>query len=66
MSKKSMVRVRLLFVDEGGYHHDEVSIPAAAVDAYDRLIDVFMEDDGVQKKMFVDVERLCSAVIVEE
>lgn len=66
MSKKGQVRVRLLFVDEGGYHHDEVTIPAKAVEAYDRLIDVFMEDEAVQKSLFVDVERLCSAVIVEE
>ena len=66
MSKKKLVRVRLLFVDEGGYHGDEVSIPAAVVEKYDRLIDVFMEDDEVQKAMFVDVERLCSAVIVED
>ena len=66
MSKKNRVRVRLLFVDEGGYHHDEVSIPAEAVEAYDRLIDVFMEDEAVQKSMFVDVERLCSAVVLEE
>jgi len=66
VSKKGRVRVRLLFVDEGGYHHEEVSIPGTAVDAYDRLIDVFMEDEAVQKSVFVDVERLCSAVIVDE
>ena len=66
MSKKGQVRVRLLFADEGSFHHEDVAIPAAAVDAYDRLIDVFMEDEAVQKTMFVDVERLCSAVIVEE
>jgi hypothetical protein len=66
VSKKKQVRIRLLFVDEGGYHDDEVTIPADVVEKYDRLIDVFMEDEGVQKSMFVDVGRLCSAVIVEE
>ena len=66
MSKKGHVRVRLLFADEGAFHHEDVTIPEAAVGAYDRLIDVFMEDEAVQKSMFVDVERLCSAVIVEE
>jgi len=66
VSKKNQVRVRLLFVDEGGYHQEEVSIPAKVVEGYDRLIDVFMEDEGVQKSLFVDVSRLCSAVVVEE
>ena len=66
MSKKDQVRVRLLFVNEGSYHHEEVTIPGAALDAYDRLIDFLQEDEGVQKVLFVDVGRLCSAVIVDE
>lgn len=66
MSKRDQVRVRLLFVDEGSYHHEEVTVPGAALDAYDRLIDLLREDEGVQKVLFVDVGRLCSAVIVEE
>ena len=66
MSKKSQVRVRLLFVNEGSYQHEEVTIPGASVDAYDRLIDYLQEDDAVQKVLSVDVGRLCSAVIVED
>lgn len=66
MSKKSQVKVRLLFVDEGSYHHEDVTIPAASVAAYDRLIDVFMEDEAVQKVLFVDVERLCSAALLSD
>lgn len=66
MSKKGRVKVRLLFVDEGSYHHEEVDIPAASLDAYDRIIDCIREDEAVQKRLFVDVGRLCSAAVVEE
>ncbi|MDE0897624.1 MAG: hypothetical protein OSA81_01275 [Longimicrobiales bacterium] len=57
------VKVRLLFVDDGEYHHETVEIPAASADRYDRLIDCFLEDTDVMKKLFVDVGRLVSARI---
>ena len=60
------VSVRLLFVDEGSYHHEEVSIPASAVDGYDRLIDCVREDPAVLKRTYVDVERLCAAHVIED
>lgn len=66
MSKKGRVKVRLLFVDEGSYHHEEVEIPAEALDGYARLIDCVREDEGVQKRIYVDVARLCSAYVLEE
>jgi hypothetical protein len=56
--------VRLLFVDEGSYHHEEVEIPAEALDAYDRLIDCVREDPAVLKGLFVDPDRLCAAYVV--
>jgi hypothetical protein len=65
MSKKTRVKVRLLFVDEGAYHHEEVEIPASSLDGYDRLIDCIREDGAVQKRVYVDVARLCSASVVE-
>lgn len=65
MSKKGSVKVRLLFVDEGAYHHEEVEIPAAALEGYDRLIDCIREDEAVQKRVFVDVDRLCAATVVD-
>jgi len=55
------VKVRLLFVDDGSYHHEEVDLPAASLDAYDRLIDCVREDPVVLKHVHVDVERLCAA-----
>lgn len=66
MSKKGRVKVRLLFVDEGSYHHEEVEIPAASMDGHERLIDCIREDEGVQKRLFVDVDRLCSAAVVDD
>lgn len=66
MSKKSRVKVRLLFVDEGGYREEDVEIPAGSIAAYDRLIDCVREDEAVQKVLYVDVDRLCSARIVED
>ena len=63
--KQSTVKVRLLFVDEGSYHHEEVAIPAASLDAYDRLIDCVREDESVLKTLYVDVNRLCAASVVD-
>lgn len=53
-------RVRLLFVDEGSYHREEVELPAESVEAYERLIDCVREDPEVLKRLHVDVERLVS------
>jgi hypothetical protein len=60
------VKVRLLFVDDGSYHREEVSLPAGAVDRYERLVDVFLEDPEVLKGAYVDLDRLCAAWLVEE
>ena len=58
-------RVRLLFVDEGQYHHEELSVPTEVLDRYERLIDCLREDEGVLRQMYVDVARLCAAWRVE-
>ena len=58
--------VRLLFVDEGSYHHEEIQIPAKTLDAYDRIIDCLQEDESVLKTLYVDLDRLCSARLVDE
>lgn len=60
------VKVRLLFVDEGSYHHEDVEIPAASVEKYERLIDCVREDEEVLKRAYVDVDRLCAAYLVDE
>lgn len=62
----SKVKVRLLFVDEGSYHHEDVSIPESSLEAYDRLIDCVREDSAVLKTIHVDVERLCAAQRIDD
>lgn len=59
-------RVRLLFVDEGSYHHEEIDIPSAVLDGYERLIDCLMEEPEVLRHVHVDWERLCAAHQVSE
>lgn len=63
MARKKTVTVRLLFVDEGSYHHEEVDLPADSVERYDRLIDCVREDAEVLKRLHVDVSRLCAAYL---
>ena len=58
-----MVKVRLLFVDDGDYHHETVEIPAASLEAHDRLIDCLREDPEVLRRIHVDLGRLVSAYI---
>lgn len=65
MSKKKLVKVRLLFVDDGQYHHEEVDLPGASLDDYDRLIDFVREDPDVLKRAHVDVDRLCAAYLID-
>ena len=57
--------MRLVFVDDGAYHGETVTLPAADLQRYDRLIDCLREDPAVLGRMYVDVERLCAAYIVE-
>ena len=65
MSEK-LATVRLLFVDDGSFHHEEVQIPAGAMAGYERLIDCLMEDPAVLKRLHVDVSRVCSAALASE
>ena len=65
MSAK-LVTVRLLFADDGAFHHEEVAIPAESMAGYDRLIDCLMEDPDVLKRLHVDVTRVCSAELANE
>ncbi len=60
------MKVRLLFVDEGSYHHEDVEIPAASLEPYERLIDCVREDEAVLKRVYVNFQRLCAAYLLEE
>jgi len=62
----STVTVRLLFADGGAYHHENVQVPAEAVDRYERLIDLLQEEPEVLRRTYVDLGRLCSAQLLTE
>jgi hypothetical protein len=62
----SRATVRLLFVEEGAYHHEDITVPAEALSRYERLIDLLQEDPDVLRHTFVDLKRLCSARVLEE
>ena len=60
-----VTKVRLLFVDDGSYHREEIDIPTAMLGRHARLIDCLQEEPEVLKQIYVDVSRLCSAQLVE-
>ena len=64
MSEQS-VKVRLLFADEGTFHHQDLDIPVRVVEEYDRLIDGLREDPEVLKRMYLDLDRLAAAWVEE-
>ncbi len=66
MSNDAQTTVRLLFVDEGSYHHEDVNVPTDALARYERLIDCIREDREVLRSIYVDVARLCSAYLPGE
>ena len=63
---KGMVKVRLLFVDDGEYHHEDLLVPAKALDGHERLIDALREDPAILKQVHVDEARLCAAYRVDD
>lgn len=60
MSKKP-VRIRLLFADEGAFHHENLDVPSSVTEDYDRLIDGLREDPTVLKRVYLDLGRLAAA-----
>ncbi len=60
------VKVRLLFVDDGEYHHETVEIPAASLEGHERLIDCLREDPAVLERLYFDVDRLVTAYLKED
>ena len=59
------MEVRLLFVDEGSYHHEDVRLPRKILEGYERLIDCLREEPAVLERVYVDVDRLCAAWVVD-
>lgn len=68
MKKQSadVIQVRIVFADEGAFHAETVSVPAAGAEEYERLIDFLREDPAVTRRLHLDMRRLVSATRVEE
>ena len=66
MSKKGSHKIRVLFVDDGEYHHETLRVPSAALEGYERLIDGLREDPAVLKHVYLDVGRLCAAWVIDD
>ena len=64
MSEGASETIRLLFVDEGSYHEEDIDVASELLGQYERLIDVLREEPSVLKRLHVDLDRLCSARIV--
>lgn len=60
------VAIRLVFVDSGSYHDEQIEIPFGLLDQYDRLIDLLREEPSVLQRIYLDLDRLCAAQVVEE
>ena len=66
MSGGESATVRLVFVDGGVYHHEDVRLPSAGLDSSERLIDCLREDPDVLGDLYVDLKRLCAAYRLED
>ena len=58
--------VRLVFADQGTFHAETVHVPAAVLGEYDRLIDLLREEESVTREVYVDLDRLVSAYVVND
>jgi hypothetical protein len=59
--------IRLLFVEDGVFHHEDVELPAALLDTDPdrRLIDLLQESPEILRTLHVDFNRLCSARVLD-
>jgi hypothetical protein len=63
---EEQLRIRVLFADGGAFHHEDLTVPASSLQPYDRLIDGLREDPDLLKGLYLDVERLCAAWLLED
>ena len=59
-------RLKLVFADRGVFHSVWVSIPAARLSEYERLVDLLREEPSVTRQLYVDWRRLVSAAVDDE
>jgi len=60
------VPVRLVFADQGTFHAETVHVPLSVLGEYDRLIDMLREEETVTRQMYLDLDRLVSAFVVQD
>ena len=60
-----IVKVRLVFAAEEEFHAETVDVPAASLEAHPRLVDCLREDEAVQSRLYLDVDRLALAYVVD-
>jgi hypothetical protein len=65
-TEQSTARIRLVFADEGTFHAETVVVPLERLGDYERLIDLLREDSGVTRQIYIDLNRLVSAYVLDE
>ena len=60
------VKVEVLYVEDGGYHAQTLTLPAGGRGEYERLIDFVREDADVLRECYIDVDRVCSVHVVDD
>jgi hypothetical protein len=65
-AKGAQARVRILLADDGAFREETLGVPRDALAAYERLIDCLREDPAVLKQIYIDVDRLAAAWVVED
>lgn len=61
----SQTKVRLLFSDSGAFHHEDISVPTAALARHERLIDCLREEPELLGGVHVNTKRLCAAYLLD-
>ncbi len=62
---KNKTQVRLLFVDNGLDHHEDIEISTELIEQHPRLIDCLREEPTVLQQLHLDITRLCAAYQTE-
>ena len=57
-------KIRLVLADGGDFLVQDVSVPRASLETYDRLVDALREDPEILKGLYVDHARLCAAQLL--
>ena len=61
----TFARIRLVFADEGTFHAETIEVSADRLRDYERLIDLLREEPSVTREVYVDLDRLVSAHLLE-